>query len=278
VTEALRFKGYRTVTVADGPAALAAVTRERPNLVLLDAVMPGMDGFEVCRRLKAQPATRDIPLILLTGAGDPDSSRRAFDAGAELALRKPGDTGVILRTVEAALSVAVLRAGPEAHFVDETAVAPDLAVPVQEVPLDFWTLDGASFPARLRLHLQVESHGGPEAVRDRLNDPDLFLSLRLPGQDAPVFLNKIQVIRVDVKATDWAPDFAQVPGEIAVQTVRVQLINGEELMGRLHIHGPAERRRLSDFLNTQPAFLPLEGPDRLHLLQKRFIARVVPAS
>jgi hypothetical protein len=66
--------------------------------------------------------------------------------------------------------------------------------------------------------------------------------------------------------------------EVSIEPIRVQLINGEQLAGTVRIEGPAGRRRLSDFLNTQPAFLPLAGTDRLHLLQKRFIVRIVPGT
>ncbi len=274
--DALRFKGYRVVFASDGRGALEALARERPQLILLDIRMPGPDGYAVCRRVKADPATRGIPVILLTGVSDEALTRRAFMAGADLALQKPVETAVVLRTVEAALSLASLKAAPlEPYMAEPPSPALDLSLPTQMVPLDFWTQDGLAFQAQLPLHLQAESHGGPETVQDRLNDADLFLALVVPG-DGPLFLNKIQVIRVDVKESDWAPDFAETPGEVDVQEVRVQLINGEQLTGSVRIEGPAERRRLSDFLNTQPAFLPLQGRDRLHLLQKRFIARVVP--
>jgi len=63
---------------------------------------------------------------------------------------------------------------------------------------------------------------------------------------------------------------------VSIEAIRIQLINGEQLSGIVRIEGPAGKRRLSDFLNTQPAFLPLKGTDRLHLLHKRFIARVMP--
>lgn len=274
--DALRFKGYRVIFAPDGQAALQAVATERPQLILLDILLPGPDGYTVCRRVKADPATRGIPIILLTGVDDKALTRRAFEAGADLALRKPVETAVVLRTVEAALSLAARKGAPlEPYMPDVPSPPPDLSLPTQAVLLDFWTQDGLSFQAQLPLHLQAESHGGPEMVQDRLNDADLFLALVVPGE-GPLFLNKIQVIRVDVKESDWAADFAETPGEVDVQEVRIQLINGEQLTGTVRIEAPAERRRLSDFLNTQPAFLPVQGRDRLHLLQKRFIARVVP--
>ncbi len=241
LTDALRFKGYRTIQAEDGESCLLEVDRDRPDLILLDVMMPDMDGFEVCRRLKRDPVTRDTPVILLT-----------------------------------ALSLAALRAGPESGFVDETPEPPDLTIPVHQVLVDFWTVDGETFQGCLRLHLQAASHRGPETIQDRLGDPELFLTLTLPGERGPLFLNKMQVMRVDVKEAECAGDLVETPGEIDVQPVHVQLINGEELAGTVHVEGPVERRRLSDFLNTQPAFLALWGPDRLHLLNKRFIVRIVP--
>jgi len=274
LVDALRFKGYRVIAAADGPAALDVVATERPDLILLDVVMPGMDGFEVCRRVKGDPGSRHTPVILLTAMSDAALNRRAFEAGAELALRKPTETAVILRTVEAALSLVTLRAATDLHSGDEAAGGADLAVPTREAWLEFWMQDGAPFRARLRLHLHAESHGGPETVQDRLNGADLFLPLEVPGEGR-LFLNKTQVVRVDVKEGEEA---AGVSGDCEFEAVRVQLSSGEQLAGTLRIEGPAERRRLSDFLNTQAAFLPLLGADRLHLLQKRFIARVIPGN
>ena len=66
----VRGLGYDAVAVPDGEAALAALAEAPPDLVLSDIAMPGLTGLEVCRRLKADPATRLIPVILITGLGD----------------------------------------------------------------------------------------------------------------------------------------------------------------------------------------------------------------
>ncbi|MFI5339027.1 MAG: response regulator [Candidatus Methylomirabilales bacterium] len=288
----LRFHGYTVLTALDGPTALEMAARERPALVLLDIMMPDMDGFAVCRRLKADPALKAIPIIVLTAMTDPKLNVRAFDAGAELALRKPAEPAVVLRTVEAALALAAAKvgesplaaapgpviesAGPEPADRESEAQA-ELAIPVRPVPLTVWTIDGAKLDGRVFLRLYVEAHAGPETVQDRLNDPDLFLAVSLPGDTPLIFLNKIQVIRVDVSEEEER--LLQVPESlvgVSIEPIRVQLINGEHLSGTVRIEGPTGKRRLSDFLNTQPAFLPLKGPDRLHFLHKRFIARVLP--
>ncbi len=288
----LRFRGYVVQEAPDGDSALQVAAREHPDLILLDIMMPGIDGFEVCRRMKADPDLRTIPIIILTAMNDPTLNTRAFQVGAELALRKPADTAVVLRTIEAALGLAGIRrmkdGGEEGNralaasisHMHEPGVeaAMDLGVPTRPAVLKMWTVDGAVFDATLYLHLNAENHEGPETVQDRLNDPNLFLTLSVSGDSPVLFLNKIQIIRVDLK-DDCAPAVGPFDlSEVSIEPVRIQLINGEQLAGTVRIEGPAGRRRLSDFLNTQPAFLPLAGKDRLHLLQKRFIVRIVPGS
>jgi putative two-component system response regulator len=81
--------GYTIATAADGPSALSAVLRELPDVVLLDVNMPLLDGFEVCRRLKNDPATRLIPVVLLTALAAVKDRVKGIDAGADDFLTKP---------------------------------------------------------------------------------------------------------------------------------------------------------------------------------------------
>src|SRR5690606_12632788 len=74
--------GYEVVAAANGAEALAAVQAQAPDLVLLDMMMPGMDGFELLAALREQPALRGVPAVFLTAAHDRDLLLRAFDAGA----------------------------------------------------------------------------------------------------------------------------------------------------------------------------------------------------
>ena len=81
--------GHEVVSAPDGRAALDAIQRERPDVILLDVEMPGMDGLEVCRRLKADPATRLTPVVMVTGQTDLSDRIRGIEAGADEFLSKP---------------------------------------------------------------------------------------------------------------------------------------------------------------------------------------------
>jgi two-component system, OmpR family, response regulator MprA len=106
LARALSAQGYRVVTAADGGAALAAVEREGPDVVVLDVAMPGLDGMTVCRRLRAQG--RGVPILLLT-ARDAVADRVAgLDAGADDYLVKPFDSDELLARLR-----ALLRRGQE---------------------------------------------------------------------------------------------------------------------------------------------------------------------
>ena len=81
--------GYEACLAADGHQALERVELEPPDLILLDVLMPGLDGMEVCRRLKAEPATRDIPVIFLTCKSDSHDILAGFEVGAVDYVAKP---------------------------------------------------------------------------------------------------------------------------------------------------------------------------------------------
>ncbi len=84
----------------DGEEALVIIEEDNPNVVLLDIVMPGIDGFEVCRRIKADPDTRDIPVIFLSGNGSDEEQARGKELGAVGFLVKPIDPEALLSKVK----------------------------------------------------------------------------------------------------------------------------------------------------------------------------------
>jgi CheY-like chemotaxis protein len=84
----LQRHGYRVLAASDGPAGLAMAKQHKPDLILLDIEMPGMDGFTVCETLKQDRALRKIPVIILTQTQDTKLNEKAFRAGAEISILK----------------------------------------------------------------------------------------------------------------------------------------------------------------------------------------------
>lgn len=104
VALALKSGGYAEVKeVADGVAALEAAYRMRPDLVLLDIMLPGMDGFEVCRRFRANPETASLAIVMLTARGAERDIVSGLDAGANDYVTKPFSKEVLLARIRAAL-------------------------------------------------------------------------------------------------------------------------------------------------------------------------------
>ena len=94
--------GHEVVCARDGREALELATGEKPDLIILDAMMPGMDGYEACARLKADAATRAIPVIFLTAA-EPEEKEKALSLGARGVIAKPFKADLLPAQVRALL-------------------------------------------------------------------------------------------------------------------------------------------------------------------------------
>jgi adenylate cyclase len=113
LADLLGAKGYLTSTAASGPEALARLEQEAPDLVLLDVMMPGMSGYEVCAAIRANPAHSMLPVVLVT-ALDPAKERiKGLDAGADDFLSKPVNQAELLARVRSLLRIK--------HLYDEVA-------------------------------------------------------------------------------------------------------------------------------------------------------------
>ncbi|HEV7787288.1 MAG TPA: response regulator [Thermoanaerobaculia bacterium] len=95
----LRQQGYEVSVARDGEEALAAAESWRPDLVVLDVMLPGLDGFEVCRRLRERPENAGLKILLLTARGREVERVRGLEEGADAYVRKPFSTRQLMRTV-----------------------------------------------------------------------------------------------------------------------------------------------------------------------------------
>jgi len=96
-------EGYQVAGVHTGEEALTAVRNSSPDLIVLDLMLPGMDGMEVCRRLKSSPHTRQVPLIMLTAKSEESDVVSGLELGADDYITKPFSPKVFLARVRAAL-------------------------------------------------------------------------------------------------------------------------------------------------------------------------------
>jgi CheY-like chemotaxis protein len=99
-TSVLEGRGYRVVMATHGRAGIAIAEKEHPALILLDVLMPGMDGFEVCRQLRGLPALQHTPIDIMTAMNEPNLEVKGIEAGATLSIRKPFDPEQIVNAVE----------------------------------------------------------------------------------------------------------------------------------------------------------------------------------
>jgi len=101
----LAVRGYTVITAENGQDALDKAASEPPDLILMDVVMPVMDGYEACRRLRALPATKDVPIVMVTASG-PQEKAKALAVGANDMIMKPVDPEAVLELVATLLAGA----------------------------------------------------------------------------------------------------------------------------------------------------------------------------
>ncbi|MBT4496575.1 MAG: response regulator, partial [Gemmatimonadetes bacterium] len=116
----LREQGYQLNVAQDGVQALKQVAKLIPDLILLDIMMPKMDGFETCKRLKDHPQTRDIPIIFLTAKVETDDLIKGFELGAVDYITKPFQSAELLKRVQTHLELALLRRDLEQRVAERT--------------------------------------------------------------------------------------------------------------------------------------------------------------
>jgi CheY-like chemotaxis protein len=100
-----RLEGYRVETAAHGERALELAASLGPRAIILDLMMPGMDGWEVCRRLRDDPATASIPIIALSARAQEEDRQRGYALGVTEYITKPFDPATLVETVRRAQSL-----------------------------------------------------------------------------------------------------------------------------------------------------------------------------
>lgn len=181
----LRPRGYRVVSACSGSEALELVARSCPDLVLLDILMPGMDGYEVCRRLRADPATQHLPIVMLTASGEQEKLL-AIDAGADDFIMKPVNQAELIARIRSLLRIKLYH---------DTVMAQ------------------AQENARLLLEVQQQSRAVAEASRHKsLFVANISHELRTPLNAIIGYAEMLEEQCQELGYVDLAPDLAKING------------------------------------------------------------------
>ncbi len=202
----LRAEYFEVALAASGPEALALTSAWSPDIVLLDVMMPGMDGYEVCRRLKSQEATAHIPVVMVTALTDQTERVRGLEAGADDFISKPVDTTLLFARLRALLRVKQV--------------------------LDAWRLR-----AETARELGFETPGAPE-------EEFIGARLLLAGCDAAEAAAVAETLAADGMLVEHAPDEAAAWARLQeflhdLVLVSLPLAGGDalRLASRLRAHG-----------------------------------------
>jgi two-component system cell cycle response regulator len=153
---------FDVVTAYNGIDAISAATENPPDIILLDIMMPGMDGFEVCRRLKSDPRTAHVPIIMVTALSDAEDRVRGLDAGADDFLTKPVNDLALYARIRSLVRLKMtadewrLRQATGAHlgmFVDDSAAKPKAGGGGNLLVVE----DNAAYAERLRRALAADN-------------------------------------------------------------------------------------------------------------------------
>jgi DNA-binding response OmpR family regulator len=157
ILELLRFnltkEGYQVCSASTGEEALSLARAERPDLVLLDLMLPGIDGLEVARRLKADPITRNMPIVMLTAKGEESDIVAGLELGAEDYITKPFSRKVLVARLRAVLRRKEEKAVDEAASlkIHDLIIHPgrhEVLVQGKPIPLTFTEFGILNFLAR----------------------------------------------------------------------------------------------------------------------------------
>jgi adenylate cyclase len=279
----LRHQGYDVIEAFDGPSALEAVAAHRPDLVCLDVMMPGMDGVEVCQRLRRQPEHVGLPILLLTALNRPEDKTRGLEAGANDFLSKPFDESELSARLRSLLRTKALQdrlADLLGRYVSSSVAAEALRDPFG-VSLGGERRYVTTLFADLRGYTALAADQPPEATLDLLNRYLTAVSDAVERQDgtvadllgdgvfacfgAPIVHSNDpeRAIRsaVEMQAVVGSLEIPSIPG-VRLQT-GVGITSGEVIAGNIGSERRMHYAVVGDAVNIAARLQAVAGPGQI---------------
>jgi adenylate cyclase len=279
----LRHQGYDVIEAFDGPSALAAVVAHRPDLVCLDVMMSGMDGVEVCQRLRRQPEHVGLPILLLTALNRPEDKTRGLEAGANDFLSKPFDESELSARLRSLLRTKALQdrlADLLGRYVSSSVAAEALRDPFG-VSLGGERRYVTTLFADLRGYTALAADQPPEATLDLLNRYLTAVSDAVERQDgtvadllgdgvfacfgAPIVHSNDpeRAIRsaVEMQAVVGSLEIPSIPG-VRLQT-GVGITSGEVIAGNIGSERRMHYAVVGDAVNIAARLQAVAGPGQI---------------
>ena len=261
LTNILSTGGFQVRSAGSGELALRSVASKPPGLILLDIGLPGIDGFEVCRRLKAQEDSRDIPVMFISGLTDPEVNVRGFGLGAVDFISKPFQRDELLARAKTHLELSRLRTKLEARVAERTAQLRKSAEEIEDLynnaPCGYHSLDENGIFQRIN-HTELRWLG---YTRDELIGEKKFSDL-IASENLPTFRENFSRLKTEGFVGELELAIIRKDGTTFPVLLNASVIYdspGHYLMIRSTMFDITKRKRLEEKFQTMSIMDDLTG-------------------